>query len=467
MAISSTKTLSEIIAAGGGGASLEVRDEGVVLTTAAGSINFVGSSVSVSESNGDVTVTITGTGGSNTDLAIANRDLDSLDITSSTGTNVTIESSTISLAGLQSAADKTKLDSIESNATADQTGAEIKTAYEGEADTNAFTDAEKTKLAAIEPSATTDQNASEVPFTATGNTTSTDVQSAIVELQTELDGVSSGGGSLGFDLVLDYAKDVNQSYTASADISYTKAIVSNPNFNNIEYTSPKSQTVLVKSISRIQNGASESRFVVRLNLDTGSGYVAYDEKEESVNANHLSTLEFNTILDLNVGDKVKLTVESPASGDLFGTTLSDLIYFRVYEVVNTGGSTSSSESEKVNYTTQDETVIPNKYFETSSGMYKPMYRKIIQVPSGPNNATVNINHNITPTDIEPLSLSLKGLANDGQIYRPLPYTGSGTTFISLLMNGTVVQLFATADYSAYSCRIDIEYAKVSDTQISL
>jgi len=48
---------------------------------------------------------------------------------------------------------KTKLDGIEANATADQTGAEIKTAYEGEADTNAFTDAEQTKLSSIETGA--------------------------------------------------------------------------------------------------------------------------------------------------------------------------------------------------------------------------------------------------------------------------------------------------------------------------
>lgn len=46
--------------------------------------------------------------------------------------------------------DGAKLDTIESNATADQTGAEIKTAYEAEANTNAFTDAEKTKLSSIQ-----------------------------------------------------------------------------------------------------------------------------------------------------------------------------------------------------------------------------------------------------------------------------------------------------------------------------
>ena len=47
-------------------------------------------------------------------------------------------------------ADKSKLDGIEASATADQTGAEIKTAYEGEDDTNEFSDAEQTKLAALD-----------------------------------------------------------------------------------------------------------------------------------------------------------------------------------------------------------------------------------------------------------------------------------------------------------------------------
>jgi len=60
-----------------------------------------------------------------------------------------IAAATTSAAGSLSAADKTKLDSVETNATADQTAAEIKSAYEGNADTNAYTDAEKTKLSGI------------------------------------------------------------------------------------------------------------------------------------------------------------------------------------------------------------------------------------------------------------------------------------------------------------------------------
>jgi len=66
---------------------------------------------------------------------------------------VAISDATTSASGTMSGADKTKLDAIESSATADQTGAQIKTAYEAESDTNAYTDAEKTKLTGIATSA--------------------------------------------------------------------------------------------------------------------------------------------------------------------------------------------------------------------------------------------------------------------------------------------------------------------------
>jgi hypothetical protein len=57
------------------------------------------------------------------------------------------------LDGRDVAADGTKLDGIESGATADQTAAEIKTAYESNANTNAFTDSDESKLDGIEASA--------------------------------------------------------------------------------------------------------------------------------------------------------------------------------------------------------------------------------------------------------------------------------------------------------------------------
>jgi len=58
--------------------------------------------------------------------------------------------------------DGSKLDGIESGATGDQTASEIKSAYESNADTNAFTDAEQSKLSGIEDGATADQTKGDI-----------------------------------------------------------------------------------------------------------------------------------------------------------------------------------------------------------------------------------------------------------------------------------------------------------------
>jgi len=62
--------------------------------------------------------------------------------------------------GRDVSADGTKLDTLETGSTADQTASQIKAAYEGEA--NAFTDAQFTKLSNIETGATADQTAAQI-----------------------------------------------------------------------------------------------------------------------------------------------------------------------------------------------------------------------------------------------------------------------------------------------------------------
>jgi len=117
-------------------------------------------------------------------------------------------------------AQSNKLAGIETSATADQTGAEIKAAYEGEADTNAFDDAAQTKLAGIEAAAdvtdATNVAAAGAAMAATlastangdgaaligvedaaGDWTGTNVEAVLVELQGSIDGVSAGGVSDG------------------------------------------------------------------------------------------------------------------------------------------------------------------------------------------------------------------------------------------------------------------------------
>ncbi|RKY40285.1 MAG: hypothetical protein DRP85_08840, partial [Candidatus Makaraimicrobium thalassicum] len=60
------------------------------------------------------------------------------------------------------ASNKSKLSGIESGATADQTASQIKSAYESNSNTNAYTDANKDKLNGIESGATEDQSAAEI-----------------------------------------------------------------------------------------------------------------------------------------------------------------------------------------------------------------------------------------------------------------------------------------------------------------
>ena len=97
------------------------------------------------------TWTATEAPGRDTNLA-QTRTATTMTISSSTGTNTLLPSATTTRAGVYPSADRNKLAAIESGATADQTDAEIKTAYENNSNTNAFTDDDETKVGRL-PSA--------------------------------------------------------------------------------------------------------------------------------------------------------------------------------------------------------------------------------------------------------------------------------------------------------------------------
>jgi hypothetical protein len=83
-------------------------------------------------------------------------------ITSSTGTDTTLQAVDGTSAGVMTVAQRNKLAGIETGATADQTAAEIRTLVGSASDSNVFTDALKNKLNAIESNATADQTKADI-----------------------------------------------------------------------------------------------------------------------------------------------------------------------------------------------------------------------------------------------------------------------------------------------------------------
>ena len=148
-------------------------------------------------------------------------DLDAPTGFTSTGGPIT-SSGTITLAydtGYQgfTTVESTKLAGIEENATADQTAAEIKTAYESNDDTNAFTNAEQTKLSGIAAGAEVNvgTNLSWTASTKTlASSTGTDV--VITEATTEEAGLLSSSDKTKLDGVAAGAEvNVNADWNAT------------------------------------------------------------------------------------------------------------------------------------------------------------------------------------------------------------------------------------------------------------
>ena len=133
-----------------------------------------------------------------------------------------------------------KLGGIEEGATADQTNAEIKTAYEANSDTNAFTDAEKTKLQnldlaklqGIETGATADQSNAEIK---TANEANSDTNAFTDAEKTKLAGISASAGATTFTGL----GDTPANFTSAAG----KTVKVNSSANALEFVDQISDVV--------------------------------------------------------------------------------------------------------------------------------------------------------------------------------------------------------------------------------
>ena len=198
--------------------------------------------------------------------------------------NITLASTVAassSVAGLMSAADKSKLDLIEASATADQTNAQIVAAVEAGTDSNTFTDADHTKLNAIEASATADQSNSEIKtaYEANSDTNAfTDANVTTLGNRAPLAAPALTGNATAVNLTLSGDLTVNGT---TSTINSTTLTVDDKNIELASTASPSDSTangggITIKGTSTdktIAWASATGDFDISENVDIASGKV--------------------------------------------------------------------------------------------------------------------------------------------------------------------------------------------------
>jgi hypothetical protein len=252
-----------------------------------------------------------------------------------------------------------KLDNIESNATADQTDAEIRAAVDAATDSNVYTDAEKTKLTSIETGATADQTDAEIRSavaSATDSNVFTDSEKTKLSGAAELDSsptftgtVSSTGLAVDTDtLYVDEANDrvgintsspdynlvVADTGTSTVQIKAGNANYSQLNFgdtddndigqiayihdsNEMRFTSNNSQAMVIDSSGKVGIGTSSPshQLLVQRSDDTlGNAVIGFQPQYESGGGSYIrwggSSVAGGILRFLGVNNNERMRIDS-------------------------------------------------------------------------------------------------------------------------------------------------------------
>jgi len=210
-------------------------------------------------------------------------------------------------------ADHAKLDGIEPGATADQTDAEIKTAYENNANTNAFTDADLSKLAGIEPGATADQTASEIRTLVDSATDSNVFTDADLS---KLTGIEAGA-------------DVTPTWVPSVDPNYATQTYVNTEVSNLVDSAPETLDTLNELASALNDDPNFATTIsntigTKLPLSGGTmtgnitmaGTETVDGRDLSVDGAKLDGIEAGATAD-QTADEIRTLVDSATDSNVF------------------------------------------------------------------------------------------------------------------------------------------------------
>ena len=230
--------------------------------------------------------------------------------------------------------DLAKLQGIETGATADQSNAEIKTAYEANSDTNAFTDAEKTKLAGISASA------GATTFTGLGDTPANFTSAAGKTVK-----VNSSANALEFvDQISDVVGDTTPQLGGDLDVQAREINTSTSN-GNIKLNPNGSGAVEVKGDGSSNDGK------LQLNCSQNSHGVKLQSPAHSAGQSYTMILPDNQI----AADKFLKVKSITGSG---ATAVGQLEY------ADGGGGATGGGGEKIFH--ESENTMDNDYTITAN-----------------------------------------------------------------------------------------------------
>ena len=214
-----------------------------------------------------------------------------------------------------------KLAGIETGATADQTASQIKTAYESNANTNAFTSALQTKLNNIETSATADQTAAQIK---TAYESNSDTNAFTNALQSKLNGIANSANAYTLPTAAAGTKGgvkVGSGLSISSEVLSHTDTSSQASSNNSGRT--YIQDITLDTYGHVTGLATASESVVNTNTTyTGGTNISLSGTQFNLDASLTGISTISSTGDLTL---------RPTGDDIFmqGTTSSEQIKFNM------------------------------------------------------------------------------------------------------------------------------------------
>ena len=386
---------------------------------------------------------------------------------------ISISAATTSAAGSMSASDKTKLDGIEASATADQTDAEIKTAYENNSDTNAFTDAEKTKLAGVEASATADQTASEIRtlveaatdsnvFTDADHTKLNNIETAATADQTGAEIKSLYEAESDTNAFSDAEKTKLSGIESNATADQTDAEIKTAYENNSDTNAftdaEKSKLTAIEASADVTDATNVDAAGAVMNTDTTTAAMNFVIDEDNMASDSDTKVPTQQSVKAYVDANSSDTTYTAGTGlSLSGTT------FNVDQIALTTVQTAANESAQLALTTQEGDIVvrsdQNKSYVRNSGTAGTMadFTELLT----PTDQVLSVNGNTGAITAAQIAAAVEAATDSNT------FTDSDHTKLDSVESGATADQTATEIKTAYESNSDTNaFTDAEQTKLS-